>query len=160
MFWWQCSACTSGTVELQACSESAEFVSFLCRFTKEIRRLATALHIPVEYTLPQRSKVSGFVAFLVLLRRLAYPNRLGDLVPQFGFPISRLSFTISLFPSTPVGSNSPVPAGWIRPDRWGWRCANRSILTQSFFLHLRIRISSKILGSECDLMLKKKFFFF
>ena len=64
----------------------------LFRFKKtDFHRLLMALAIPEEITLRQRSKFTGKTALLILLRRLAYPNRLIDLKMIFGRTISELS---------------------------------------------------------------------
>lgn len=59
---------------------------FKFRFDQaDIRRLATALSIPKELQLRRyRLRVDGIEALCILLHRLAYPVRYGDLVPLFG----------------------------------------------------------------------------
>lgn len=55
------------------------------RFHKEdIPRLANALHMPNLFTTKSHVKASGLEGLCLLLRRLAYPNRLSDLTPLFG----------------------------------------------------------------------------
>ena len=46
--------------------------------------LATALRIPETFKLEQRSVVGGMEALCMLLRRLAYPCRYGDILHRFG----------------------------------------------------------------------------
>ena len=56
-----------------------------CRFLKpDLKRLAEALHLPEKYRCEQATAATGMEALLILLRRLAYPNRWCDLVPLFG----------------------------------------------------------------------------
>ncbi|OXA55035.1 hypothetical protein Fcan01_10212 [Folsomia candida] len=55
------------------------------RFIKEeILNLINVLRIPKEMRTPQGLKFLGAEGFCILLRRLAYPNRLLDLQPIFG----------------------------------------------------------------------------
>lgn len=83
-----------------ACKERQMHAAKLCcsilnchRFSKDdLPRLAAALSLPEQYTCEQGTSATGMEALLVLLRRLAYPNRLCDLVPLFG----RSEFEISL----------------------------------------------------------------
>lgn len=49
------------------------------------------LCIPEKYKCDQGTTATGMEALLILLRRLAYPNRLSDLVPFFGHSKSDLS---------------------------------------------------------------------
>ena len=53
--------------------------------------LFAALRIPEYYRAEQRTKASGMEALMILLRRLAYPNRWCDLVGIFGRSESQLS---------------------------------------------------------------------
>lgn len=50
----------------------------------EVYRLQEALHMPQQFSSPCRSHWSGTEGLLVLLRRLSYPARLGDLCEEFG----------------------------------------------------------------------------
>ena len=62
------------------------------RFQKsDIPILARALSLPAVYRCEQRTKATGIEALLILLRRLAYPNRLVDLVKIFGRSKTELS---------------------------------------------------------------------
>ena len=55
------------------------------RFKKEqLHLLYEALEVPDRFTSPIRVKWTGLEGLLVLLRRLAYPARLGDLCEEFG----------------------------------------------------------------------------
>lgn len=57
----------------------------LFRFNKnDIQKLRSLLSIPETIETRQRYSVSGLTGLCVLLRRLAYPNRLSDLEPLFG----------------------------------------------------------------------------
>lgn len=61
-----------------------EDVIVMFRFSRpDIYRLVDALHINEEYRAYNGSKETGLYCFLMLLRRLAYPNRLSDLVHIF-----------------------------------------------------------------------------
>ena len=62
------------------------------RFTSpEIRRLYDALHVFPNYTAPCRTSWTGMEGLLVLLRRLTWPSRLGDLCEEFGRSTAVLS---------------------------------------------------------------------
>ncbi|XP_023015958.2 uncharacterized protein [Leptinotarsa decemlineata] len=62
------------------------------RFDKDnIIRLARALGLPNEIVTQQRHRISGLHGLCILLRRLAYPNRLCDLEPLFGLSAQSLS---------------------------------------------------------------------
>ena len=56
-----------------------------------MERLRDALELPAKYICSQGTIATGMEALLVLLRRLAYPNRWSDLVPVFGQMVSELS---------------------------------------------------------------------
>lgn len=49
------------------------------------------LHIPEKYVCPNRTTATGLEGLLVLLRRLTYPNRLCELVHEFGRSKTELS---------------------------------------------------------------------
>ena len=69
-----------------------QIIYFSCRFAKDdVFRLSEALHLPEWYRCVQKTKATGLEALAVMLRRLAYPNRLCDLVPIFGRRESELS---------------------------------------------------------------------
>ncbi|XP_078364346.1 uncharacterized protein LOC144648756 [Oculina patagonica] len=62
------------------------------RFQKDdMPRLLDALEIPEYYICSQRTNATGMEALMILLRRLAYPNRWCDLVTIFGRTESELS---------------------------------------------------------------------
>ncbi|XP_031554794.1 uncharacterized protein LOC116291725 [Actinia tenebrosa] len=62
------------------------------RFQKnDMEHLLDCLQIPEHFVCSQRTKATGMEALMILLRRLAYPNRWCDLVPIFGRPESELS---------------------------------------------------------------------
>ena len=62
------------------------------RFKKgDIPRLHHALFVPDELKSQSRTKWSGMEGLCVVLRRLAYPNRLKDIVPIFGRSETELS---------------------------------------------------------------------
>lgn len=69
------------------------------RFTRrQLNLLYDALKIPDSFTDVSRTRWSGMDGLLVLLRRLSYPNRLGDLVEEFGRskPVLSLIFNTML----------------------------------------------------------------
>ncbi|CAH2019746.1 unnamed protein product [Acanthoscelides obtectus] len=53
------------------------------------------LRIPSEIVTITRNKVDGLTALCILLRRLAYPNRLCDMVPMFHLSTQSLSQIIN-----------------------------------------------------------------
>lgn len=57
---------------------------------RDIPLLEEALQIPEEFTLEQRSVVGGTEGLCMLLKRLTYPCRYGDMLPRFGRPVSVL----------------------------------------------------------------------
>ena len=57
----------------------------------DIPDLAAALQIPDVFRCPQGTICNGIEGLCLLLRRLAYPCRLSDLVPRFGRPVPELS---------------------------------------------------------------------
>ena len=62
------------------------------RFGKDdMVRLCSALSLPEKYTCPQGTSATAMEALMILLRRLAYPNRLCELVPIFGYAEPELS---------------------------------------------------------------------
>ena len=58
---------------------------------KDLPALAEALQIPPSFKLSQGSIESGMESLCILLRRLAYPCRFGDMIPLFGKPVPVLS---------------------------------------------------------------------
>ena len=58
---------------------------------KDLPVLAEALQIPPSFKLNQGSIVDGMEGLCMLLRRLAYPCRFGDMVSRFGSPVPVLS---------------------------------------------------------------------
>lgn len=68
-------------------------IACTCRFQKaNMTRLLRVLEIPPKYYCPQGTTASGIESLMIVLRRLAYPNRLSDLVPIFGRSKTELSF--------------------------------------------------------------------
>ena len=66
------------------------------RFMKlDIPELAAALGIPAVIKCPQGAICNGVEALCLLLRRLAYPCRLSDLVQRFGRPVPELSLILA-----------------------------------------------------------------
>jgi hypothetical protein len=67
------------------------------RFTiANIHRLMIALHIPHVFRDRNRCLYSGEMGFCLLLRRLVYPNRLCDLIPDFGISEPQMSLLLEL----------------------------------------------------------------
>ena len=65
----------------------------LFRFDKhDISTLRDALGIPEKIVCQNRTSATGDEGLCILLRRLAYPNRLEDLAPVFGRTKSELSY--------------------------------------------------------------------
>ncbi|CAB4023789.1 Hypothetical predicted protein, partial [Paramuricea clavata] len=80
------------------------------RFEKyDIPRLRDALKIPDRYTCCQGTVVGGLEALLIMLRRLAYPNRLSDLTPIF----ARTEYELSLIFNTVRYTSVQAPNGLI-----------------------------------------------
>ena len=66
------------------------------RFLKDdLVRLGSALQLPPTYVCRNGTSASGMEALLILLQRLAYPNRWSDLVPLFGRAVPELSVIFS-----------------------------------------------------------------
>ena len=66
------------------------------RFEKgDMERLCTALKLPVKIVCKNGTAVSGLEGLCILLRRLAYPNRLEDLEIVFNRPKYELSYIIN-----------------------------------------------------------------
>ena len=60
-------------------------VSNMVRFSKDdVHLLHDLLRVPEFYWCPNETVVGGLESFLLLLRRLTYPNRLSDLCSLFG----------------------------------------------------------------------------
>ena len=77
--------------DLDTYTEEQSKASF--RFYKDdIRNLCVELGIPKEFRARNGTALSGEEGLCVLLRRLSYPNRLGDLSEFFGRSISELSY--------------------------------------------------------------------
>ena len=69
------------------------------RFTKaELKDLHRRFRLPEKMTAPCRTTWTGMEGLLVVLRRLCYPNRLGDLCEEFGRskPVLSMIFNITL----------------------------------------------------------------
>jgi hypothetical protein len=58
---------------------------------QDVDRLVAALDLPARLPMDNRLRVSGRDGLLLLLRRLAYPNRLSDLERLFGRPRDEIS---------------------------------------------------------------------
>ena len=77
--------------DLDTYTEEQSKASF--RFYKDdIRNLCVELGIPREFRARNGTALSGEEGLCVLLKRLSYPNRLGDLSEIFGRSISELSY--------------------------------------------------------------------
>lgn len=74
------------------------------RFSKgDMERLRDALQLPANYICSQGTIATGMEALMILLRRLAYPNRWSDLVPVFGRTVSELSLIFNKSVQAPNG---------------------------------------------------------
>ncbi|XP_028411590.1 protein ALP1-like isoform X2 [Dendronephthya gigantea] len=83
----------SFTIDLDKIDENACINLF--RFAKnDIHQLLLHFSIPAFYKCPNGTVASGLEAFLILLRRLTYPNRLSDLCFLFGRPEPELSMIV------------------------------------------------------------------
>lgn len=81
-----------GAFNLNSMEDEEVFINF--RFHREdLERLQSALNIPNVVEPPPRYRITGQTALCVLLRRLAYPNRLTDLENMFGLSSPALSAT-------------------------------------------------------------------
>ena len=75
--------------DLDTYTEEQSKASF--RFYKDdIRNLCVELGVPREFRARNGTALSGEEGLCVLLKRLSYPNRLGDLSEIFGRSISEL----------------------------------------------------------------------
>lgn len=62
------------------------------RFQKrDVARLADVLNIPQTFRYEQGSTFDGIEGLCLLLRRLSFPCRYGDMIPRFGKPVPGLS---------------------------------------------------------------------
>ena len=101
-----------------------EMCSSRFRFTrKQIEELMIGMQIPDEFRSPCRTKWFGLDGLLIVLRRLAYPARLADLVSEVG----RSEAVLSLIFNTMLG--------WIS-TRWGHVLSNP--FAQPYFTASRI----------------------
>ena len=79
-----------GRIDLSSLNDAECKLKF--RFTRrQICCVHEALQVPDRFRLPCRQVWSGMEGFLVLLRRLCYPNRLDDLCREFGRSKAALS---------------------------------------------------------------------
>lgn len=75
---------------------SEEEVRANFRFRKvHLKRIYVKFAIPDTIILPNRSRVHGFDALLILLRRLSYPNRLLTLAREFNKQPTVISLTVT-----------------------------------------------------------------
>eukprot|EP00117_Sycon_ciliatum_P000061 scpid102223/ scgid1579/ len=94
------------------------------RFThRQLEELFIALQVPHRFRAPCRTTWNGMEGLLILLRRLAYPDRLGMLCEEFGRSKPVLSLII----------NSMLMWIW---ERWGGLLENP--FAQPFFTPERI----------------------
>lgn len=74
------------------------------RFSKgDMEKLRDALQLPANYICSQGTNATRMEALMILLRRLAYPNRWSDLVPVFGRTVSELSLIFNKSVQAPNG---------------------------------------------------------
>ncbi|KAK2566657.1 hypothetical protein P5673_009318 [Acropora cervicornis] len=85
------------------------------RFAKgDMKRLRDALQLPANYICSQGTIATGMEALMILLRRLAYPNRWCDLVPVFGRTISELSLIFNKI--SPPHTVDNLDLVWLDPE--------------------------------------------
>ncbi len=88
--WFRYAVYVMTTVAKRKTTQMGQF-SF-CRFQKrDMQRLCVALNLPEIYTCSQGTIATGLEALMIMLRRLAYPSRLCDLVTLFGRTEQELS---------------------------------------------------------------------
>ena len=69
------------------------------RFRKrDVRALAEVLRVPDTITCEQGSVCTGIEGLCMLLRRMAYPCRYGDMIPRFAKPVPVLSMITNQIP--------------------------------------------------------------
>lgn len=106
--------------ELQSFTEEECLNNF--RFGKDdIPRLQRAMHLPEVMTSASRTKWNGLEGLCVVLRRLAYPNRLKDLVPIFGRSQTELSMifntTLECIYDEHDSLLKSLDLHWLSPDK-------------------------------------------
>ena len=92
------------------------------RFMKlDIPDLVAALSIPDVIRCPQGTICNGLEALCLLLRRLAYPCRLSDLVQRFGRPVPELSLILTEVVAFIYDRHSHLISDWnealLSPDK-------------------------------------------
>ena len=70
---------------------SAECKAEFCVEKHDLPPLVAALQLPPVFKCEQRSICDNMEGLCILLKRVAYPCRLSDLIPRFGRPVSVLS---------------------------------------------------------------------
>ena len=84
--------------------------------------LKEALGLPDEIICYNKTKVSGLEGLCILLRRFAYPNRLGDLCSLFGRPVEELSMIINKVVNIIFDGHShrlhDLNQNWINPEEF------------------------------------------
>ncbi|GMF19325.1 unnamed protein product [Phytophthora fragariaefolia] len=94
-----------GSFTVNAFSDGDCRLNLNFRFWKaDVIRLYKALHLHDVYKLPNRVRVGGVESLCIMLRRLAYPGRYGDLAVLFGRSPTTLCF-IFRFMVTLIYSN-------------------------------------------------------
>ena len=87
---------------------------------EDMPTLAAVLGIPNTFKCPQGTICNGLEALCLLLRRLAYPCRLSDLVPRFGRSVPKLSLVLSQVTDFIYDQHSHQICDWnealLRPD--------------------------------------------
>ena len=79
--------------DIAALDDDTALVRF--RFTiDELQTLVSALNLPPTYTINRRT-VSSLLALAMLLRRLAYPARIADLIGEFGYDYTSISLIVN-----------------------------------------------------------------
>ena len=81
--------------DLDEIDESECLAEFRCK-KRDIAILSDVLNIPAVFECDQRSICDGDEALCILLRRLSYPCRFGDMVQRFAKPVPVLSMITNI----------------------------------------------------------------
>ena len=79
---------------------------------RDLPTLAQALRIPRSFQLSQRSVVDGMEGLCMLLKRLVYPCRYGDLIYHFGRPVPVFSMPKNHAPDYIYNTHNQLITQW------------------------------------------------
>ena len=85
---------TFNKIDIDALSDE-QFRTLFRFYRGDLVELCNALHVPNKIVCENRTTCSGFDGLSIVLRRLAYPNRLDDLCQIFGRSKAELSYIIN-----------------------------------------------------------------